>query len=531
MRTRSVCTAGMALALLTSPSARAALDERPMRLPAASSAKRLAATQPSSWLVGARPTAATARIARAHGARRLKQKTVFRLPTARARAFAAELRRAGTLTYAEPNVRRRRSSAFDAQPQGGPRSAIVDPGVNPPAPGNAAIFVIDDLVDNTHPDLTHVRQLNPGPVLGPHGTMVASAAAAQLNGSRVFGVFPGAPVVSLGMPPAFTCGDSADAILAAARLDARVINLSYGGAACQAEFEAVQIAYAVGSLVVAAAGNEFASGNPVLFPAAYPHVLSVAALGPDLRASDFSSANAAIDVAAPGVDVPLAIPFAFDTDGVVDGTTNAAGTSFSSPMVAGSATWLATVRPKLSNGQLADVLRRSAVDVGDPGYDPHTGFGLVKMARALSFPTPARDPYEPNDAIFFVNGEVFSKPDRFVWRGKSRRRLKATIDRVEDPVDIYRIRVPKRARYAVRLRPRFGNPDLFVFRDTAKSTSQKSRRLARSTRGKNKTDSVRLTNLGGRARTLYVVVDVDDDGKSGTLDSGYRLEFQRLKRR
>jgi len=530
MRTRSVGAAGIALALLTAPSAQAALEELPMRLPAASSVKRAAAAQPSSWLVGARSTATTARIARAHGARSLKQKTVFELPATRARAFAAELRRAGALTYAEPNVRRRRSSAFDAVPQGYARSVIVEPGVNPPPSGDAMIVVIDDLVDNTHPDLTHVRQENPGPVIGSHGTMVASAAAAQLNGSRVFGVFPGAPVRSFGMPAAFTCGDSANAIVAAARVGARVINLSYGGQACQAEFEAVQIAYAAGSLVVAAAGNEFASGNPVVYPAGYPHVLSVAALGLDGQASAFSSENAAIDVAAPGVDVPLAIPFAFDEDGVVDGLTRASGTSFSSPMAAGAAAWLATVRPNLSNGQLADVLRRSAVDAGKPGYDAGTGFGLIRMSRALAFPTPDRDPYEPNDAIAFVNGTVFTKPDPFVWRGKGKRRLKGTVDRVEDPVDVYRIKVPRRTRFAIRLRPLFGDPDLSVFRSSAKSTSNTSKRLARSTRGTKKTDRVKLANKASRAKTLYVVIDVDDD-KSGTLDSAYRLEFQRLKRR
>jgi len=510
---------------MTAPSAQAALDELPMRLPAASSAKRLAAAQPSSWLVGARPTAATARIARDHGARRLKQKSVFRLPAARARAFAAELRRAGSLTYAEPNVRRRRSSAFDATPQGYARNAIVEPGLDPPPPGNAAIAVIDDLVDNTHPDLTNVRQQNPGPVLGPHGTMVASAAAAQLNGGGVFGVFPGAPVLSYGIPPDFTCADSADTIVAASRVGARVINLSYEGPACQAEFQAVQIAYAAGSLVVAAAGNQFASGNPVIYPAAYPHVLSVAALGLDGQASDFSSENAAIDVAAPGVDVPVAIPTAYDADGV----TQASGTSFSSPIVAGAAAWLATVRPKLSNGQLADVLRRSAVDVGKPGYDAGTGFGLVKMSRALASPTPSRDLYEPNDAIFFVDGTALGKPNPFVWRGTGKRRLKGTVDRIEDPVDVYRIRVPRGAQFAVRLRPRFGNPDLFVYSARAKSTSNTSKRLARSARGTKKTDSVKLVNRARRAGTLYVVVDVDDQ-QSGTLNSAYRLEFQRLKR-
>ena len=84
----------------------------------------------------------------------------------------------------------------------------------------------------------------------------------------------------------------------------------------------MQIAFAKGSLVVAASGNEFAQGNPVIFPAAYPHVLSVASLDPTLKSSGFSSANAAVDVAAPGVDVPVATPAAFDTeDGVVDGVT------------------------------------------------------------------------------------------------------------------------------------------------------------------------------------------------------------------
>jgi len=530
-RTLSAWAAATALTLMTAPAARAALDELPMRLPAASSARAATAAQPSSWLVGARPAAATARIARAHGARRLEQDSVFRLPAARARAFAADLRRAGTLTYAEPNVRLRRMSAFDADPQGGPRRAIVDPGLNPPPPGDAAIAVIDTLVDTTLPDLSHVRQVNPGPVPGPHGTMVASAAAGQLNGSGVFGVFPGAPVLSYGLPQELTCGDAADAIVAAAEAEARVINLSFGAPdSCGTLFVAVQIAYAAGSLVVAAAGNEFAQGNPVIFPAAYPHVLSVAAIGADGRATDFSNENTAVDVAAPGVGVPVATPRAFDDDGVADGVTLADGTSFSSPMVAGAAAWLATVRPKLSNGQLADVLRRSALDLAPAGYDPGTGFGLVRMSGALAAPTPARDVLEPNDAIFFVNGTVFDEPDPFIWRGSGKRRLNGTADRVEDPVDIYRIRVPGKARFAIRLRPRRGDPDLFVYRGSARTTDDTSRRLARSTRGPKKTDSVGLVNGSRRARTMYVVVGVSVDG-GGTLDAAYRLELQRLKRR
>ena len=82
-----------------------------------------------------------------------------------------------------------------------------------------------------------------------------------------------------------------------------MINLSFGTPSdCATLFGAVQVAFAKGSLVVAAAGNEFAQGNPVIFPAAYPHVLSVASLDPTLTSSGFSSANAAVDIAAPGVE-------------------------------------------------------------------------------------------------------------------------------------------------------------------------------------------------------------------------------------
>ncbi|MGH2840790.1 MAG: S8 family peptidase, partial [Solirubrobacteraceae bacterium] len=414
MTTRSICIATAALALIAAPTAQAARNDLPMRLPGARSAG-----QPASWLVGARPGVATSRIAKAHGARQLKQHTVYRLPAERARAFAADLRRAGTLTYAEPNARLYRSSAFDSNPFGWSRVAIVDPGVNPPPPGNAAIAIIDDVVDKSRPDLIHVTLGTPGPVLGAHGTEVASAASGLFNGSGVFGIFPGAPTLSVGIPPDIDCGTAANAIVAAAQAGARVINLSFGGPGdCATLYVSVQIAYAAGSLVVAAAGNEFAAGNPVIYPAAYPHVLSVAAIGPNGQASEFSSENTAVDVAAPGVGIPLATPVAFDTDGSADGLTVADGTSYSAPMVAGAAAWLATARPTLTNGQLADILRRSARDLPPAGYDTGTGFGLVKMGPALAAPTPARDVLEPNDAIFFVDGTVFAKPDPFVWKGK-----------------------------------------------------------------------------------------------------------------
>ena len=532
MRPFVLCAAVAALAASAAAPAQA-YEERPMRLPATGSGAAAASAQPSTWLVAAEPgTPEADAIARRFGAARLRTGAVYEVATRRARALAAALRAAGGLRYAEPNVALERSSALDAAPGGYARGFVVDAGLGAPAPGAAAIAVVDDLVDTSHPDLGSARQVRPGPVLGPHGTMVASAAAAAFNGFGVVGVFPSAPVLSVGLPPDISCADAANGVDAAADAGAKVINLSFGSPSdCASMFAAVQIAYARGSLVVAAAGNEFAAGNPVIYPAAYPHVLSVAALDPNLAPSGFSSENTAVDVAAPGVNVPLAIPGVFDTgDGALDGVTLASGTSFATPIVAGAAAWLATARPNLSNGQIADVLRRSARDVATGGYDPGSGYGLVQMGAALAHPTPERDVLEPNDGISFIDGSVFRRADPYVWRGSGRRSLGGTADRVEDPIDVYRVRLPARSRARVRLRATFGNPDLYVFSSRARSVNDSARILARSRRGTRRTESVRITNRGRSARRFYIAIPVGRD-PAGALNASYRLEFQRIRLR
>lgn len=534
MRLLALCAALTALTAVAASPARA-FDERPMHLPAVGPGAVAAAAQPATWLVAAEPgSAQAAAIARRHGARKLRVGAVYRVATSRARAFAGELRAAGALRYAEADAPLRRASALDALPTGYARGLVVAPDlVPPPVAGAATIAVVDDLVDVTHPDLAgNVRQLNPGPVLGPHGTMVASTAAAALNGGGVFGIFPSAPILSVGMPPQITCADAANAIVAAAQTGARVINLSFGGAEnCTTLYGAVQLAYARNSLVVASSGNEFAAGNPVVYPAAYPHVLSVAALDPTLHPSSFSSENAAVDVAAPGVGVPVAIPLAFDVeDGTADGVTLADGTSFAAPIVAGAAAWLATARHDLTNGQIADVLRRSALDVEPAGYDPGSGFGLIQMKAALAYPTPERDLLEPNDGISFVDGSVFRKADPYVWRGLGSRTLRGSADSIEDPVDVFRIQLPARSRARIRLRPAFGNPDLYVFRSNARSLDERARIVARSRRPTKRTESLTLVNRGPTARRFYLDIEIGDDAE-GSLNADYRLELVRTKYR
>ena len=156
-------------------------------------------------------------------------------------------------------------------------------------------------------------------------TMVASVIAGINGSGGVMGVLPGVSLVNYGVNASggFTCGDAVAATAAMIRVKVPVLNMSVGSAAfCASLYRVVEQGIGTGMTVVAAAGNEFAEGNPVEYPAAFPHVLSVAALSLDGSSSYFSNENAAVDLSAPGEQVPVAIPAVFDVDdGVQDGVT------------------------------------------------------------------------------------------------------------------------------------------------------------------------------------------------------------------
>src|SRR4029078_10992581 len=94
----------------------------------------------------------------------------------------------------------------------------------------------------------------------------------------------------------------------------------------------------------------------------------------------------------PGVDIPVAEPISQEPGGYI----SASGTSFASPLVAGAAAWVWTVRPAHANPHLCELMRRSATDIAAPGFDSASGYGLLNIPRALGFRTPKQDPQEPN---------------------------------------------------------------------------------------------------------------------------------------
>ena len=143
------------------------------------------------------------------------------------------------------------------------------------------IAIVDSGADLAAPDIAAKRPQAYNVLTGDaavrdtvgHGTFVASLAAGSVTNHEGVAGFGGDAkllVVKASRPDGtLTDVDEANAIIYAVDHGARVINLSIGGPDTSVtEQRAVDYAVAHGVLLVAAAGNEFAEGNPVEYPAA-----------------------------------------------------------------------------------------------------------------------------------------------------------------------------------------------------------------------------------------------------------------------
>ena len=533
--TRVVAAALFALALLA-PAARAD-DGFPIQLPGDATASAVR-SDPDTWLVGATPGAPTARIARRFGAQRYAL-GAYAVAPARARAFAHAL--GGRLVYAQANVYRRTLAVADDPLSVTPndwRRTVADPSIDPPAvtPQSPLIALVDAAADPTHPEWTGDQNFatTPGlPITNAHGTATASVAGAPANGIGILGVWPGARILNVplrttpGTEGEISCKASAQAISQAISAGAAVINMSYGSPSLCAP-EKVQLYYAVarGIIPVAAAGNEFQNGNPLEYPASLPHVVTVAATDPQDESAAFSNANAAVDLSAPGVDIMTAVPPALDTDGTADGYTRQSGTSFAAPMVSAAMAWIRVARPELQPDQALQAVRLTARDVGRKGWDPLTGFGILDVGNALKIGAdklPIHDPGEPNDNIVWVDGTAFGGvPAKPIWSGGHAVRLDALLDKEEDPCDVYRIIIPAHGSARISVIPRFGDPSLQVFSNSAESINDIPRRVASShLAGAGKTERVTVANSGAAAHPYFVLVQ--PQGRSAYQEREYTL--------
>lgn len=324
------------------------------------------------------------------------------------------------------------SAAWRFSRGAGQKVAVIDTGVAPNPrlralePGGDYVSSTDGLVD-----------------CDAHGTLVAGLIAAAPSPDDGFaGVAPEATILSIRQnsdlysvkgsgsaqndPNAVSPGYGnthtlALAIAHAVDVGATVINLSEAacapvGAALDdaAVGQAVRYAFERNVVVVAAAGNLSAQGlcsaqneardpnlpladawrsvRTITSPAWFrDYVLTVGAVAPDGKPSDFSLHGPWVSLAAPGEQLTSLNP---NGSGLMNawqdpqhGLVAVNGTSFAAPFVSGLVALVRARFPEMSAGQVMERIKRTAQTPG-AGPNAATGFGVIDPVAALTYDVP-----------------------------------------------------------------------------------------------------------------------------------------------
>ncbi|HEX7151572.1 MAG TPA: S8 family serine peptidase [Thermoanaerobaculia bacterium] len=192
-----------------------------------------------------------------------------------------------------------------------------------PDASDVAVAVLDTGVDASHPQLKQAirmydhRGCTAEDVVG-HGTHIAGVISARKRHD-----VPMVGITNCTLDIWKVYGDpkptdegvyvDADFYLRALRMieksDLRIVNLSLGGTEkSNAERLLFRRLIDKNIVVVAAMGNEGDAGNPVEYPGAYHGVVSVGAIGEDLRRAALSNTGRHIDVMAPGMNILSTVP-------------------------------------------------------------------------------------------------------------------------------------------------------------------------------------------------------------------------------
>ena len=237
-----------------------------------------------------------------------------------------------------------------------------------------SIAVLDTGIDYNHPEIEARFTSEKGIDIisgetpmdrNGHGTHVAGTVA-----GRNVGVANEATLYAVKVLSDYGSGTSGGVMRGidwATNKEVDVINMSLGGGGYSSAFQLIiNAAHDKGVVIAAAAGNS--GREEAHYPAAYEHVISVAAVDQHKNRASFSTKHKTLDVSAPGVDI-----YSLKPGG---GYATYSGTSMACPHVAGS---VALIRAVTTNDAEA-ALKRTAEERGDW---IEYGAGLIRIDRAI----------------------------------------------------------------------------------------------------------------------------------------------------
>lgn len=207
-------------------------------------------------------------------------------------------------------------------------------------------------------------------------------------------------------------------VLQAAYDGYKVINMSWTSGCNYSQYldDALHEVYGLGTFLVASAGNGSTCGGPteLVYPSAYDVVFSVSSVDHNDSHDNPNGGtphqyNSTVDLTAPGYDVPLTAAPGWALFG--------SGTSYASPIVAGTAGLIMSVYPGITPNEVKYILQSTAVniDAQNPNYIGMLGAGrlmageAVKTALSHYYQSLNTNPIEPNDdSVIGVDLDILS---------------------------------------------------------------------------------------------------------------------------
>jgi hypothetical protein len=216
-----------------------------------------------------------------------------------------------------------------------------------------------------------------------HGTFIAGILGAETNNSiGIAGLAPKVKIMNLRAFDPTGNGqedDVASAILYAVKMGAKVINMSFGDDQFSYVMrDVIRYAYSKGVVMVASSGN---SGSEAPhYPSGYSEVICVGNSTEDDGIAFSSNYGSTLDLVAPGTNI-----LSTAREG---GYSLVSGTSASAPFVSATAALILSLG-NYTNEEIKQIIKSTADDIEEPGWDIHSGAGRLNTFRAITSLAPS----------------------------------------------------------------------------------------------------------------------------------------------